>query len=82
MTDWLDLAVQDGEVGEDFLRVPRTVRRSNQPILKEIRPEYSLEGPMLKLKPHTLGHSSLMQRTDSFEKTLMLGKIEGGRRRG
>ena len=66
-------------VGEDFLRVPRTVRRSNQPILKEIRPEYSLEGPMLKLKLQSFGH--LMGRTDSLEKTLMLGKIEGGRRR-
>ena len=54
-------------------------RRSNQSILKEINPEYSLEGLMLKLKLHTFGH--LMQRTDSFEKTLMLGKIEGRRRR-
>ena len=67
-------------VGEDFLRVPRTVRRSNQPILKEIRPEYSLEGPMLKLKLQSFGH--LMGRTDSLEKTLLLGKIEGWRRRG
>ena len=67
-------------VGEDFLRVPRTVRRSNQPILKEIRPEYSLEGPMLKLKLQSFGH--LMGRTDSLEKTLMLGKIEVRRRRG
>ena len=66
-------------VGEDFLRVPRTVRRSNQPILKEIRPEYSLEGPMLKLKLQSFGH--LMGRTDSLGKTLMLGKIEGRRRR-
>ena len=55
-------------------------RRSNQSILKEISPEYSLEGLMLKLKPQYFGH--LMQRTDSLEKTLMLGKIEGGRRRG
>ena len=55
-------------------------RRSNQSILKEITPEYSLEGLMLKLKLQYFGH--LMQRTDSFEKTLMLGKIEGGRRRG
>ena len=55
-------------------------RRSNQSILKEISPEYSLEGSMLKLKLQSFGH--LMQRTDSLEKTLMLGKIEGGRRRG
>ena len=57
-----------------------TARRSNQSILKEISPEYLLEGLMLKLKLQYFGH--LMQRTDSFEKTLMLGKIEGGRRRG
>ena len=62
------------------MRVPWTARRSNQPILKEISPEYSLEGLMLKLKLQYFGH--LMQRTDLFEKTLMLGKIEGGRRRG
>ena len=62
------------------MRVPWTARRSNQSILKEISPEYSLEGLMLKLKVQYLGH--LMQRTDSFEKTLMLGKIEGRRRRG
>ena len=62
-----------------LLRVPWTARRSNQPILKEISPEYSLEGLMLKLKLQYFGH--LMWRTDSFEKTLMLGKIEGGRRR-
>ena len=61
-----------------FLRVPWTARRSNQSILKEISPEYSLEGLMLKLQ--SFGH--LMRRTDSFEKTLMLGKIEGRRRRG
>ena len=61
-------------------RVPWTARRSNQSILKEISPEYSLEGLMLKLKLQYLGH--LMQRTDSLEKTLMLGKIEGRRRRG
>ena len=61
-------------------RVPWTVRRSNQSILKQISPEYSLEGLMLKLKLQHIGH--LMRRTDSFEKTLMLGKIEGGRRRG
>ena len=63
-----------------LLRVPWTARRSNQSILKEISPEYSLERPMLKLKLQYFGH--LMQRTDSFEKTLMLGKIEGRRRRG
>ena len=62
-----------------LLRVPWTARRSNQSILKEISPEYSLEGLMLKLKFQYFGH--LMQRTDSLEKTLMLGKIEGGRRR-
>ena len=62
------------------MRVPWTVRRSNQSILKEISPEYSLEGLMLKLKLQYFGH--LMRRTDSFEETLMLGKIEGGRRRG
>ena len=61
-------------------RVPWTARRSNQSILKEISPEYLLEGLMLKLKLHYFGH--LMWRTDSFEKTLTLGKIEGGRRRG
>ena len=63
-----------------FLRVPWTERRSNQFILKEISPEYSLEGLRLKLKLQYFSH--LMQRTDSLEKTLMLGKIEGGRRRG
>ena len=63
-----------------LLRVPWNGRRSNQSILKEISPEYSLEGLMLKLKLQYFGH--LMQRNDSFEKTLMLGKIEGGRRRG
>ena len=62
------------------MRVPWTARRSNQPILKEISPEYSLEGQMLKLKLQYFGH--LMRRTDSFEKTLMLGKIEGRKRRG
>ena len=61
------------------MRVPWTARKSNQSILKEISPEYSLEGLMLKLKPQYFGH--LMKRTDSFEKTLMLGKSEGGRRR-
>ena len=63
-----------------LLRVPWIARRSNQSILKEISPEYSLEGLMLKLKLQYFGH--LMRRTDSFEKTLLLGKIEGGRRRG
>ena len=62
------------------MTVPWTARRSNQSILKEISPAYSLEGLMLKLKLQYFGH--LMQRTDSCEKTLMLGKIEGGRRRG
>ena len=62
------------------MRVPWTARRSNQSIIKEISPEYSLEGLMMKLKLQYFGH--LMQRTDSFEKTLMLGKIEGRRRRG
>ena len=62
-----------------LLRVPWTARRSNQSILKEISPEYSLEGLMLKLKLQYFHH--LIQRTDSFEKTLMLEKIEGGRRR-
>ena len=61
-------------------RLPWTARRSNQSILKEISPEYSLEGLMLKLKLQNFGH--LMQRTDSLEKILMLGKIEGRRRRG
>ena len=64
--------------GRRLLRVPWAARRSNQAILKEISPEYSLEGLMLKLQ--YFGH--LMQRTDSLEKTLMLGKTEGGRRRG
>ena len=63
-----------------LLRVPWTASRSNQSILKEISPEYSWEGLMLKLKLQYFGH--LMQRTDSLEKTLMLRKIEGGRRRG
>ena len=61
------------------MRAPWTARRSNQSILKEISPEYSLGGLILKLKLQFFGH--LMRRTDSFEKTLMLGKIEGGRRR-
>ena len=63
-----------------LLRVPWTARRSNQSMLKEINPEYSLEGLMLKLKLQYFGH--LLRRTDSLEKTLMLGKIEGGKRRG
>ena len=63
-----------------LLRVPWTARRSNQSILKEISPEYSLEGPMLKLKLQYFGH--LMQRTDSLENTPLLGKIDGRRRRG
>ena len=63
-----------------LLRVPWTARRSNQSILKEISPEYSLEGLMLKLKLQSFGH--LMQRTDSLEKTLILGKIKGRRRKG
>ena len=62
------------------MRVPWTARRSNQSVLKEIGPKYSLEGPVLKLKLRYFGH--LMQRMDSLEKTLMLGKIEGERRRG
>ena len=66
-------------VGED-LRVPWTARKSNQSILKEISPKYSLKGLTLKLKLQYFGQ--LMRRTDSLEKTLMLGKIEGGRRRG
>ena len=64
---------------ERLLKAPWTARRSNQSILKEISPEYSLEGLMLKLKLQSFGH--LMRRTDSLEKSLMLGKIEGGRRR-
>ena len=66
--------------GAGLLRVPWTVRKANQSILKEINPEYSLEGLMLKLKLQYFGH--LMQRANSLEKTLMLGKIEGSRRRG
>ena len=62
------------------MRVPRSARRSNQSILKEISPEYSLEGLMLKLKLQYFGH--LMQRTDLLEKSLMLGKVEGRKRRG
>ena len=69
-----------GQSWRRLLRVPWTARRSNQSILKEISPEYSLEGLMLKLKLQYFGH--LMERADSLEKTLTLGKIEGGRRRG
>ena len=80
---WLDsteeLMLSNCGAGED-LRVPWTARRSTQSILKEISPEYSLEGLTLELKLQYFGH--LMGRTDSFEKTLMLGEIEGGRRRG
>jgi len=65
---------------EKTLRVPWTARRSNHSILKKVNPEYSLEGLMLKLKLQYFGH--LMQRASLLEKTLMLGKIEGGRRRG
>ena len=65
---------------ESYFSVPQTVRRSNQSILMEINPEYSSEGLILKMKLQYFGH--LMQRTDSLEKTLMLGKIEGRRRRG
>ena len=67
-------------VGEDSRETPWTARRSNYSILKEINPEYSLEGLMVKLKLQYFGHP--MRRADSFEKTLMLGKIEGRRRRG
>ena len=67
---------------EKILRISWTVRRFNQSILKEISPEYSLEGLMLKLKLKLQYFGHLMQRTDSFEKTFMLGKIEGWRRRG
>ena len=79
-----ELMLLNCRVGEEWwrrlLRVPWTARRSNQSILKEISPEYSLEGLMLKLKLQYFGH--LMQRTDSLEKTLMLGKIESRRSRG
>ena len=74
-----ELMLLNCDVGEDS-RVPWTVRKSNQSILKEISPEYSLEGLMLKLQLQYFGH--LMRRTDSLEKTLMLGKIEDRRRRG
>ena len=75
-----ELMLLNCDLGEDSLGVPWTARRYNQSILKEISPEYSLERLMLKLKFQYFGH--MMQRTDSFEKTLMLRKIEDGRRRG
>ena len=77
-TDELNCGV--GEDSESSPRVPWTARRSNQSILKKINAEYSLDGLMLRLKLQYFGH--LMQRADSVEKTLMLGKIEGRRRRG
>ena len=78
-TEQLSLSLALNPCGfRELLRVPWTARRSNQSILKEISPEYSLEGLMPKLKRQYFGH--LMRRTDSFEKTLMLGKIEGRRR--
>ena len=76
----IELMLLNCGVGGRLLRVPWTAMRSNQSILKEIIPEYSLEGLMLKLILQYFGH--LMRRTDSLEKTLMLGKIEGRRRRG
>ena len=77
----LELDCEESWVPNNWcLRIPWITRRSNQPILKEISPEYSLEGLRLKLKLHYFSH--LMRRTDSLEKALMLGKIEGGRRRG
>ena len=79
-TEHEELILLNCGVGEDFLRVPWTARRSNQSILKEINPEYSLEGLMLKLKLQYFGY--LMRRANSLEKTLILGKIEGRRRRG
>ena len=75
-----ELMLSNYGAGENSLRVPWTARRSNQSILQEINPEYSLGGLMLKLKLQYFGH--LMQRADLLEKTLMLGKIEGRRRRG
>ena len=75
LSDWTELWCW-----RRLLRVPWTARRWNQSVLKEINPEYSLEGLMLKLKVQNFGH--LMWKTDSLEKTLMLGRIEGGRRRG
>jgi len=74
-----ELMLLNCSVGERLFRVPWTARRSNQSILKEINPKYSLEGLMMKLKLQYFGH--IMRRVDSLEKTLMLGKIEGRRRR-
>ena len=85
MWDWTIKKAEHWRIGFELwcwrrlLRVPWTAKRSNQSILKEVSPEYSLEGLMLKLNIQYFGH--LMRRTDSLEKTLMLGKIEGGRRR-
>ena len=79
-TEHEELILLNCGVGEAFLRVPWTARRSNQSILKEINPEYSLEGLMLKLKLQYFGY--LMRRANLLEKTLILGKIEGRRRRG
>ena len=75
-----ELTLSNDGAGEKTLEVPWTARRSDESILKEINPEYSLEGVMLKLKLEYFGH--LMQRAHMLEKTLMLGKIEGRRRRG
>ena len=75
---WIRLSL--GQIRVPWIRVPWTARRSDQPNLKDINPEYSLEGLVLRLKLQYFGH--LMQRADSLEKTLMLGKIEGRRRRG
>ena len=77
---WVAIVLKTHGFGGRCLRVPWTAWRSNQSIVKEISPEYSLEGLMLKLKLQYFGH--LIWRTDSFEKTLVLGKIEGGGRRG
>ena len=77
---WRNLSPEEFMLLDWLLRIPWTARRSNQSILKEINPEYSLEGLMLKLKLQYFGH--LMQSTDSLVKTPMLGEIEGGRRRG
>ena len=77
---WSRVRESNCSVGRRLLRIPWTARRSNQSILKEISPESSLEGLMLKLKLQHFGH--LIQRADSLIKTLMLGKIEGGKRRG
>ena len=78
--EWLRIDAFELWCWRRLLRVPWSARKSNQSIIKGISPEYSLEGRMLKLKLQCFGH--LMRRTDSFEKTLMLGQIEGRRRRG